>query len=349
MSVMRYRENPLISVNDVEPSRDDFHVVGVFNPGVAKLRNQTILLLRVAESPNSVNRNSVLTPSMNFDLSSPAMTVRSLDRNEPGLDFSDSRGVFIDNRMIALTSISHFRVARSDDGRHFEIDDNIRFLPQNRAEAWGIEDPRITTINGVYYITYSAVSENGVSVALATTTDFTEFKRESCILPPTNKDVVLFPETILGQYYALHRPAPSDIGTPDIWVSTSPDLIHWGNHRYLAGVREDSWDSQRIGAGAVPIRTKDGWLVLYHGANRENQYSMGALLLDIDNPNRVMGRSRVPFLKPEESYETNGFWGAVVFSCGAIVEDDTIHMYYGAADQSIAGCEVPLKDIFDTF
>ena len=121
-----------------------------------------------------------------------------------------------------------------------------------------------------------------------------------------------------------------------------PDLLCWGNYRHLIGLRANSWDNGRIGAGAVPFRVDQGWLEIYHGASKEDRYCLGALLLSTDKPWQVLARSEVPILEPQAGYETHGFFDNVVFSCGALVENETVKIYYGAADTSIAYAEIPL-------
>jgi predicted GH43/DUF377 family glycosyl hydrolase len=271
-----------------------------------------------------------------------------LDLGDPELDFSDSR-VVRDRagRTVYLTSLSHLRTARSRDGVRFTVDETPALFPEGPLESWGVEDPRITAIDGRYCITYSAVSERGVAVGLAVTENFRTYRRLGIILPPTNKDVVIFPERIGGDYWMLHRPSPDGIGLPEIWAARSPDLIHWGDHRYVMGVRDGTWESGRIGAGCVPIRTEAGWLVLYHGADRRDVYGMGAVLLDLHRPDRVIARLDEPFMTPTEAYETDGFFGRVVFACGAIVDGGKVMMYYGAADQVTARADIDLPSLLE--
>ncbi|MNB81076.1 Beta-1,4-mannooligosaccharide phosphorylase [compost metagenome] len=167
-------------------------------------------------------------------------------------------------------------------------------------------------------------------------------------MAPENKDVMLFPEKIGGRYYALTRPVPHSFGAPEMWIAESPDLLHWGNHRFLMGLRPGAWDGGRMGGGAVPIRTDRGWLALYHGADAKHRYCMGAVLLDLEDPGKVVARSTRPFMEPEADYELNGFFGGVVFSCGALLIGDSVRMYYGAADEVMAVADIPLAEIFDT-
>ncbi len=117
----------------------------------------------------------------------------------------------------------------------------------------------------------------------------------------------------------MTRPVPKAIGSPEMWIAESPDMIHWGNHRFLMGLREGSWDGGRMGGGAVPLATDEGWLELYHGADSQDRYCMGAVLLDNNDPGKVLARSRIPFLSPDADYEAFGFFGGVVFSCGAVL------------------------------
>jgi predicted GH43/DUF377 family glycosyl hydrolase len=138
------------------------------------------------------------------------------------------------------------------------------------------------------------------------------------------------------------------IGSPEIWIAESENLIHWGNHKHLIGLREATWDCGRLGGGAVPIRTDKGWLELYHGASLEHRYCMGAVLLDLNDPTKVLARSEEPILVPEADYEKNGFFGDVVFSCGALVEGDTVKLYYGVADTSMACAELSLQEILES-
>ncbi|RPI91409.1 MAG: glycosidase, partial [Chloroflexi bacterium] len=160
-----------------------------------------------------------------------------------------------------------------------------------------------------------------------------------------NKDVEIFPEKINGRYYALHRPSTSALGRPEIWLAESPDLLCWGNHRRLVGQRDNAWENGRIGGSAVPYRTEQGWLVIYHGASRQNRYALGALLLAANEPWKVLGRSSTPLLEPEAAYEVTGFFGNVVFSCGALFEDGKARIYYGAADTCMAYAEISIEEI----
>ncbi|MDI9261091.1 glycoside hydrolase family 130 protein [Alicyclobacillus sendaiensis] len=346
MPAIRYPENPLITPQDVPPSHPNMKVIGAFNAGVARFRSETILVLRVAEQAVS-DDETVGVPIYNTERQ--VVEVHRVKRSDPRFDFSDPRAVRRKDTLepVWLTSMSHLRLARSRDGRHFTVDERPFLAPQTPYEAFGVEDPRVAEIDGAFYITYTAVSGYGIAVGLAVTRDFRDVRRLGLILPPENKDVVLFPERIGGRYYLLHRPAPKSMGDLDIWIASSLDLETWGRHQLLIGRRPGMWDGARVGGGAVPIRTDKGWLVLYHGADERNQYAMGACLLDLEDPSHVLARSQEPILKPETPYELNGFFGGVVFSCGAWVEGDVVHLYYGVSDEAMAGADLSLKELVD--
>lgn len=344
MSVLRSPHNPIIEPKDIRPSRDDFEVIGVFNAGVARFRDEVVLLLRVAEKPINTQSGVVLTAL--YDITKADMVTKEFSKQDSANDFSDPR-LIITPHGTYLTSISHLRLARSKDGSRFEIEDVPAMAPANRYEAFGIEDPRITFVAGKYYVDYVAVSPLGVTTCLASTADFNSFERHGVVFCPENKDVVIFPEKINGKFYALHRPNSPLFRRNEVWMAESPDLLCWGNHRYLMGPRPGRWDELKVGAGAVPFRIDAGWLEVYHGANRSNRYCLGAVLLDRQEPWKVIARSKEPILEPQADYECGGFFSNVVFSCGLLFEDNRLKLYYGATDTVICYAELPLKDVLD--
>lgn len=356
MGIYRAPENPVIRPEQVRPSCEDFEVIGVFNAGVARFGDEIILLLRVAERPMGDNTDTVWCPI--YDVDSGTILLKPFSRDDPQNDFSDPRLVLRPGETY-LTSISHLRLARSWDGVRFQIADAPALGPANCYETFGIEDPRITCIDGTrsptrdsalggptYYVAYVGVSPLGVTTCLASTRDFQSFERHGVIFHPDNKDVVIFPTRIGGEFYALHRPHSSLFLRNDIWLAESPDLLCWGRHRHLMATRDGRWDETRIGAGAVPFHTEQGWLEFYHGADRNNHYCMGAVLLDSAQPWKILARSRSPVFEPQADYERAGFFGNVVFSCGLLFEDETLKVYYGAADTSICYAEIPLVDVY---
>lgn len=347
MMVRRFPENPLITPADVKPSRDDFEVLSVFNPGVTKVDGEVLLLMRVAERPKCPDPTVVRVPVMDYEGESPSLEIREFPRSDPSADFHDPRVVFTPGN-VYLTSISHFRIARSKDGRHFQIDDTPAIEPDRPSEAYGIEDARITLIDGVYYIVYKSVGPNGISQSLATTSDFRAFEKRGVILPPENMDAMIFPEKVRGNYAALHRPFPHYIGRPSMWIAYSDDVDHWGDHKFLAGTLAGGWEGGRIGGGAVPFMTDEGWLEIYHGATAGDHYSLGAMLLNEEYPEFIKARSKTPIMEPEAPYEMSGLVPNVVFACGAIVDGDDLTIYYGGADTVIAGAEVSVREILES-
>lgn len=342
--MLRFTENPLITPRDVRPSRDDFQVVCVFNAGCIRVGGEILLLLRVAERPAAAE-DEVIAPMLHPNDVEQGIQLLRVPMDDPDMKMQDSR-VFEYKRRIYLTSISHFRVARSTDGRRFTIEDKPAMAPARREEEYGIEDARITRLGDDFYINYSAISRYGISTGLAVTRDFKTFERRGIIFPPDNRDVTIFPEKINGRYVCYHRPIASFFGRADMWMATSPDLIRWGDHRFVLGPRHGEWDALRIGGGAVPFRTEKGWLEIYHAADATQRYCLGAFLADLDDPGRVLGAGTSPILAPDAPYEREGFFGNVVFTCGCIVEPDRrVIVYYGAADECIAAAETSIDEL----
>lgn len=344
MKVFRLPDNPIIGPTDVKPSREDFKVVGVFNAGVARFEDEIVLLLRVAERPISTDPNIVLAAV--YDEGKDDIILKKFPRSDPENDFSDPR-LIVRPAETYLTSISHLRLARSKDGTGFEIEDAPAIRAANDVEKFGVEDPRISFIEGTYYITYVGVGPAGVTTCLASTKDFKSFKRHGIIFCPENKDVVLFPERVEGKHYALHRPVSPLFKRQDIWIAESPGLICWGNHRCLMGPRVGFWDETKVGASAVPFKIEQGWLEVYHGADRNSRYCLGAALLDAEQPWKVIARTEKPILEPQADYEVEGFFGNVVFTCGLLCEEDKLKIYYGAADTCICYAELPLQEVVE--
>ena len=239
---------------------------------------------------------------------------------------------------------SIFALARSEDGHRFVVDPTPAMVPASEEpfatyEARGIEDPRITWVeeDQVYYIMYTAYSEYGPRLALAKTHNFEVFERIALVSQPPNKDGVLFPKKINGRYVRLDRPMVGDRG--DIWLSYSEDLMTWGLSEVVMTVRGDHWDCVRVGASAQPIETEKGWIEIYHGVKGTAAgpiYRLGVAMLDLQNPAKVIGRAAIPILTPREYYERVGDISNVVFSCGAVLEDNGyVRIYYGAADTCI--------------
>jgi beta-1,2-mannobiose phosphorylase / 1,2-beta-oligomannan phosphorylase len=333
----------LITKEQIKPSRPDFEVIGAFNPGCISYQDETLLLIRVAERPIQNDSIHYLVPI--YSPLAKTVTIEKIDRYNKDYDFSDKR-VIANGKQKYLTSISHFRLARSKDGIQYTIADQPTIFPETIYEEFGIEDPRITKIGKFYYISYSAVSRHGINGCIIKTKDFITFERMGIAFTSDNKDIVLFPKKIKGSYYALHRPSSSEYGKLDIWMASSKDLIHWGNHSIFLKSRKESYDNFRLGASAVPFLDKHGWIEIYHSGNLDNEYSLSTVLLDKHNPSIVLKRSKEALIKPEEKYEINGFFGKVVFSCGAIVNHDHVLVYYGVSDENIACAKISFGELY---
>jgi len=359
----------------------------VFNAAAAQIGEETLLLLRVAERPRRL-RGSPPTGTQTLDFTSldgrlqplppgilgeslvgltfldtsqspPTLVVAYVRRDSAGVDLTDPRTIRIHMEPAKpggpevtrdyLSQMSHLRLARSADGEHFRVDARPAVMPSNAFEEYGCEDPRATLIDGVWHVTYVSVGRIGITTSRLTTTDFQSFHRQGVMFLPDHKDVVLFPSRFGTRYAALTRPMPQSFDRIlGIWISFSDDLVHWGGHRPLALPRKDMWDALRTGASAVPFRVAEGWLELYHGVDIDGRYSMGALLLEGDHPDRVIGRSSEPILVPSADYERTGLYSETVFSCGHVPLDDrgeTIRLYYGAADSCLAAADFDVSEI----
>lgn len=329
----------LLAPEDLTPSRPDLKVVGAFNPGAIATAAGVTVFARVAEAPAENRPGLTGLPRWDPDRGTTVDWVRNDE-----IEALDPRVVRIRRTgRVRLTFISHLAVITSPDGRSLPrgapgLVTPVRFEPAAENEEFGVEDPRIVRFDSAYYFTYVAVSRHGAATALASTSDFRSFRRHGIIFPPENKDVLLFPERIAGEYAAIHRPNPATpFGPPEMWIARSPDLVHWGRHRHLL-TGASAWDGGRIGGGAPPIRTEDGWMEIYHGAGapakagEAGTYAAGLMLLDLENPERILRRSPEPIMVPEAEFERGGFVSNVVFPTGAVETADTTLVYYGAAD-----------------
>ncbi len=248
------------------------------------------------------------------------------------------------NRVEGLRGFSHLTCARSKDGlTDWVIDEKptMKADPGNKEERWGLEDPRIVWLEEQkqFAITYVSFSEGGPIVSLAITRNFKTFARLGGMLPPEDKDACLFPRLFNGRFALIHRPIVR--GEAHIWLSLSPDLKHWGDHRVLLKTRTAFWDGARIGLACQPIELPEGWLMLYHGVRvttASQIYRTGIALLDKDEPWRVLRRGEEWVLGPREPYERVGDVNDVTFVTGGVIMPETnqLYVYYGAADDKVA-------------
>ena len=242
--------------------------------------------------------------------------------------------------------MSHLCAARSANGIDgWRIDSKPTLMAnplEYPEEIWGIEDPRITYVPELkqYAVTYTSFAVGGPGVSLALTTDFRSFERLGVIMPPEDKDAALLPRRLNGQWAMIHRPV-----TPTgahMWISYSPDLRHWGNHKVMLEARRGGWwDANKIGLCSPPIETSKGWLTIYHGVRQTaagSIYRLGLALFDLENPEICRQRGDSWMFGPEAPYERSGDVKDVVFPCGQIIgaDGDTIRLYYGAADSCMA-------------
>lgn len=336
----RFAENPLLRPEDVQPSRGDLEVECLLNPGAFRFEGRTGLLLRVAERPRQ-ERGWVSTPVIDPEREGGIHILR-IPEDDPELEWVDPR-VFTWRGQGYLTTLSHLRLAWSDDGRHFEVEETPTLMGAGDHASFGLEDCRVSLLDGIHHLTCTAVSPFGVAVALFTTRDWRSFSDHGLILPPHNKDCALFEGRVDGDVWAFHRPSGVGLGGNYIWVARSPDGHHWGRHRCIATTRAKGWDSARLGAGAAPIRTDAGWLALIHAADAENRYCLGTLLLDAEDPTRLIGRSAHPVMEPTTDVERTGFFGEVIFTNGHVVDGDTLTVYYGAADTVVCGATFSIE------
>jgi len=254
------------------------------------------------------------------------------------------------------SGISHLTLARSDDGvTNWKIDPRPTLMPQTSRfeELWGIEDPRIVRFGDEYLIAHTAVSSAGPLVALLSTRDFRDFERLSTVSPPENKDASLFPVKFDGRYAIIHRPVFYGYrAEAHIWISFSPDLRHWGDHKILLESRHSvHWDQEKIGIGPPPLWTNEGWLIMFHGVKGTAAgalYRAGLAVLDPHEPTRVLARADEWVLGPEAEYERTGDVPGVVFPCGWIRDDDdTVRLYYGAADTCVGLATARVDDLLE--
>ena len=244
------------------------------------------------------------------------------------------------------SGLSHLCAARSANGV-----DNWRIDPQPTLvanpqefpeEIWGIEDPRITYVPELeqYAVAYTSFARGGPGVSLALTKDFRSFERFGVIMPPEDKDAALLPRRFGGRWAIIHRPMTA-LGA-HMWISYSPDLRHWGSHKIILEARRGGWwDANKIGLCSPPIETAKGWLVIYHGVRQTASgsiYRLGLALFDLEKPEVCLQRGNSWIFGPEAPYERVGDVNDVVFPCGQTIgaDGDTINLYYGAADTSIA-------------
>ena len=345
----------LLQPIDFRPSFKGWNVEGVLNPGAIRLPNKKIMLIvRLAEMAGKkhlkLERCPVISTEEDFK--------EHFGKIHSGKIFKMSGNVIqVKQNICRLTTISHFRkVILSEDGFNVEeIYQSPFFVGREGDGDYGVEDPRIVKIGDKYIMTYVTINENeGVCISLAVSKDLNKWDRKGIIFNEQNKDAFLFPNKIKGKYVAINRPEGFfEFSKPSIWISYSPDLIHWGEGKSIIQPRKNSWDKDRVGGGAPPIKTKKGWLMIYHGVKKgsdKSVYSAGFVLFDLKDPSKVIARTpkEKPLIIPFSDYEQKGFINDVVFPTGIVptLDGKSLLIYSGGADSVVTVKKVTIKDIF---
>lgn len=232
--------------------------------------------------------------------------------------------------------------ASSRDGVHFDRRPEPLLIRETPEESVGVEDPRVTKIGDTYYMHYTAWNEKEVQVGLATSANLLDWKKQGISVPYSfmghNKDVVLFPRLYNGRFCMIHRPEP------DMCLAYSRDLFHWEDNKFLMGPIANGWEDMKVGAGAQPIETPVGWLCITHSVDANRHYRLAVVVLDLDDPSRIIYRQEEPILEPELDWELHGDVPNVVFTCGAVLQGNELLVYYGGADTVIGLARADVGD-----
>jgi len=228
--------------------------------------------------------------------------------------------------------VSVIGYATSANGVDFSRQEQPLIVGKTEQEKWGVEDPRITKIDGIYYMLYTGFGGrdwDDFKICMVKSRDLLTWEGHEVVLDESNKDAALFPEKINDKYVMLHR------RMPDIWISYSDDLKEWTDHKAIMSPIKNTWESKKIGIAGPPIKREDGWLLIYHAVDKNHVYRLGAVLLDLDDPSKITAKLAEPILEPELIWEKEGLVPNVVFSCGAVEVNDNYYVYYGGADTHI--------------
>ncbi|MDQ8207987.1 glycoside hydrolase family 130 protein [Coraliomargarita sp. SDUM461003] len=327
--LQRHPANPVLHEDDIP-----WDCMSVFNAGVCKWENGYIMLFRTDSGPRA-HPDAYLTRV-------------GLARSQDGHNWKVDPEPIFDQQKIREWLKSQYDVRFGD------------------KEVVRVYDPRITMIDAEAYFCFAVDTQHGIRGGIAKSTDLRNWDLLHITLPE-DRNMVLFPERVNGKLIRLDRPFPLYLRggreSFDIWISESPDGIHWGEHKLLLAAEEIPFGNAKIGPGAPPIRTEKGWLTTFHAVVKHEdkelftwsegtwnkEYIAGLMLLDLENPAKVIGMSKEPLLRAEAPYELEGFRGSVIFPGGFILEDDGIvKMYYGAADTVVALAEGKLEDLLST-
>lgn len=373
------KESVLIRPEDIKPSSPEFEILGTFNPGAARLPNGDIILyIRVWEKlKKTEDENYFYSPRM-IGKDKYKIIIDKFEK-KLAINHSDFDVQFKDGTK-RLTFISHFRIVLLDkSGFKIKwIDDKPSFCGLEWDGELGVEDPRITKIGELYVMTYVSLSRTeNVSTSYAISNDCIKWFRRGVIFSEQNKDVVIFPELIDKEYVAIQRPEGSfEFSPPHMWLTYSKDMELWGRQHPLIINKKGDWDSGKVGAGAPPIKTEKGWLLIYHSilaakrkrviedlidrmelsecisgdiTSKDNIYCAGAALFDLNDPKKLIAKSKVPILFPIKKHEIADFGDLrVIFPTGLILSEDgnDLLIYSGAGDKVTSVKKVSLNKIF---
>jgi predicted GH43/DUF377 family glycosyl hydrolase len=245
-------------------------------------------------------------------------------------------------RAVVPPNRSKIGYAHSTDGINFTRRPDPLLVPETPEESVGVEDPRVTRIDDTWYMHYTAWNEREVQVGMATSPDLLNWTKRGISVPYSfaghNKDVVLFPRRFNGRYCMLHRPEP------DMYIAYSRDLFHWEDSKFVMGPLANGWEDMKVGAGAPPIETPAGWLCITHSVDAERRYRLAVVVLDLDDPSKIVYRQAEPILEPELDWELHGDVPNVVFTCGAVLRGTELLVYYGGADTVIGLASADVGD-----
>jgi len=363
----------IIKPIDFKPSSKDFEIIGTINPAVARLSNGDILLyVRVIEKLiKDEDKEFVYSPRMigkkDFKYTLDKFPKSSITEKNP-LDF-----VFLDGTK-RLTFISHLRkiILDSNGLKIKKIEQKPSFFGIRDDGEFGIEDPRITKIKDRYIMTYVTLSKYGdISVSYAISKDLKNWRRKGVMFQEQNKDVIIFPEIIGDHYIAINRPEGNfQFSLPHMWLSYSKDLKHWGHPKPLILSKSKiGWDSGRVGSGTPPIKTKKGWLILYHAVEEKKvndyflikllkktlglsniitQYNVGAVILKLENPSEILMKTKDPLFSPTKKYEKGVIEKKnVIFPTGMVLSNNKkdLLIYSGAGDVMTEVKKISINEI----
>jgi len=374
------KEHILIKPSDIEPTSEDLKVIGTFNPAAIRDKNGDIILyLRVNEKLiHNKKGNYFLAPRL---VGKKKHTMKKDKFGKSLIEDSSDLDILFKDGSKRLCFISHLRrVVLDSTGFNVKsIDKNPTFFGTYDNGELGVEDPRIVKIENLYYMTYVSLSRNeNISTSLAISKDLKNWKRKGIIFGEQDKDCVLFPEKIKNQYLCFDRPESNfRFSLPHIWIAYSKDLISWGKLKSLNLSKRGEWDSGRVGAGPPPIKTKKGWLFLYHGVIEpkkratteyiidrmqirdlivgkinldEPLYCVGAALLDLENPEKVIAKSEIPILFPMKKSEVGGYEAKrVIFPTGMVLDKNQkdVLIFSGAGDGVTTVKKISLNKILE--